>query len=106
MDGGHIATLNPWFAVYYAVTGRNALGEIVNPDEQITRQEAIRLFTRGNAYQMNMEAKLGSIERDKLADLVVLDRDYMEVGDDELKKIKSVLTVVDGKIVHNKLSAR
>ena len=104
MDGGHIATLNPWFAVYYAVTGRNALGEMVNPGEQIARQEAVRLFTRGNAYQMNMETKLGSIERDKLADLVVLDKDYMEVGDEELKKIKSVLTVVDGKIIHNKLS--
>jgi hypothetical protein len=104
MDGGHIATLNPWFAIYYAATGRNALGEMVNPGEQITRQEAVRLFTRGNAYQMNMETKLGSIERDKLADLVVLDKDYMEVGDEELKKIKSVLTVVDGKIIHNKLS--
>jgi len=54
---------------------------------------------------MNMETKLGSIERSKLADLVVLDKDYMEVSDDELKKIKSVLTVVDGKIIHNKLSS-
>ena len=104
MDGGHIATLNPWFAIYYAVTGRNALGEMVNPGQQITRQEALRLFTRGNAYQINMETKLGSIERGKLADLVVLDKDYMEVGDEELKKIKSVLSVVDGKIIHNKLS--
>jgi predicted amidohydrolase YtcJ len=104
MDGGHIATLNPWFTIYYAVTGRNALGEMVNPGQQITRQEALRLFTRGNAYQMNMETKLGSIERGKLADLVVLDKDYMEVGDEELKKIKSVLTVVDGTIIHNKLS--
>ena len=105
MDGGHIATLNPWFAVYYAVTGRNALGEMVNAGQQITRQEAVRLFTRGNAYQMDMETKLGSVERSKLADLVVLDEDYTEVSDDELKKIKSVLTVVDGKIIHNKLSS-
>jgi len=77
---------------------------MVNPDQQITRQDAIRLFTRGNAYQMNMETKLGSIERGKLADLVVLDKDYMQVGDEELKKIKSVLTIVDGKTIHNKLS--
>ena len=54
---------------------------------------------------MNMETKLGSIERGKLADLIVLDKDYMEVSDDELKKIKPVLTVVDGKIIHNKLSS-
>jgi predicted amidohydrolase YtcJ len=106
MDGGHIATLNPWFAVYYAVTGRNALGEVVNPGQQITRQEAVRLFTRGNAYQMSMENRLGSIELGKLADLVVLDKDYMEVSDEGLKKIKSVLTVVDGKIIHNELSTK
>ena len=105
MDGGHIATLNPWFAVYYAVTGRNALGEMVNAGQQITRQEASGFSHAANAYQMNMETKLGSIERGKLADLVVLDKDYMEVGDEELKKIKSVLTVVDGKIIHNKLSS-
>jgi predicted amidohydrolase YtcJ len=99
-----VATLNPWFTIYYAVTGRNALGEMVNRGRQITRQEALRLFTRGNAYQMNMETKLDSIERGKLADLVVLDKDYTEVGDEELKRIKSVFTVVDGTIIHNKLS--
>ncbi len=52
---------------------------------------------------MNMESKLGSLERGKLADLVVLDKDYMDVSDEELKKIKSVLTVVDGKIIYDKL---
>ena len=101
MDGGHIATLNPWFAIYYAVTGRNGLGDMINPGQQITRQEALRLFTRGNAYQMSMENKLGSIERGKLADLVVLDKDYLSVSDEGLKKIRSVLTIVDGKIIHD-----
>jgi predicted amidohydrolase YtcJ len=100
MDGGHIAPLNPWITIYFAVTGRNALGELVNPGQQISRQEALRLFTRGNAYQMNMENKLGSIEVGKLADLVVLDQDPLTVSDEGLKKIRSVLTVVDGKIVH------
>ena len=101
MDGGHIATLNPWVTIYFAVTGRNGLGELVNPGQQITRKEALRLFTRGNAYQMSMEDKLGSIEVGKLADLVVLDRDYLAVSDEDLKKIRSVLTIVDGKIIHD-----
>ena len=101
MDGGHIATLNPWILFYYAVTGRNGLGEIINPGQQITREEAMRLFTRGNAYQLSMEHKLGSIEVGKLADLVVLDKDYLSVSDEDLKKIRSVLTVVDGKIVYD-----
>jgi len=101
MDGGHIATLNPWITIYFAVTGRNGLGELVNPGQQITRQEALRLFTRANAYQMRMEDKLGSIEVGKLADLVVLDKDYLAVTDEDLKKIRSVLTIVDGKVIHN-----
>ena len=71
---------------------------------RIARRRRSGFSHAANAYQMNMETKLGSIERGKLADLVVPDKDYMEVSDDELKKIKSVLTVVDGKIIHNKVS--
>ena len=48
-----------------------------------------------------MEDKIGTIEPGKLADLAVLDRDYFSVPDAEIRKIRSVLTVVDGQIVHD-----
>jgi predicted amidohydrolase YtcJ len=48
-----------------------------------------------------MEDRIGSLEPGKLADLTVLDRDYFSVSDADIKKIRSVLTIVDGKIVHN-----
>ena len=100
-DGVHIAPLNPWLQIYFATTGVNSFGDRVNGDQQITRQEALRVFTRGNSWFLRMEDKIGSIEPGKLADLVVLDRDYFAIPDQEIKKIQSVLTVVDGQIVHN-----
>jgi len=100
-DGVHIAPLNPWLHIYYATTGVNSFGDKVNADQQLTRTEALRLFTRNNSWFLRMEEKIGSIERGKLADLAVLDRDYFVIPDAEIKKIRSVLTIVDGKIVHN-----
>ncbi len=100
-DGVHIATLNPWWHVKYAVTGVNALGELINDGEQITRQEALRAFTRENAWFLNAEDKIGSIEKGKLADLVVLDRNYFTVSDEDIPTLRSVLTVVGGEIVHD-----
>src|SRR5580704_17326951 len=100
-DGVHIAPLNPWLHIYYATTGLNSFGDQVNPGQHLTRAEALRLFTRGNPWFLRMEDQIGSIEPGKLADLAVLDRDYFAVPDPEIKKIRSVLTIVDGKVVHD-----
>ena len=100
-DGVHIAPLNPWQHIYYATTGINSFGDQVNPGQHLTRVEALRLFTRDNSWFLRMEDKIGSLETGKLADLAVLDRDYFAVPDAEIKKIRSVLTMVDGKVVHN-----
>jgi len=101
LDGVHIAPLNPWFGVYYASTGKNALGQLINDGEQISREQAVRLYTRENAWFLNMEDKLGSIETGKLADLAVLNDDYLKVSDEGLKRIGSVLTLVNGNVVYD-----
>jgi predicted amidohydrolase YtcJ len=100
-DGVHIAPLNPWLHIYFATTGVNSFGARVNGDQQISRQEALRLFTRGNSWFLRMEDKVGTIEPGKLADLVVLNRDYFTVPEVEIKQIRSVMTVVNGRIVHD-----
>ena len=100
MDGVHIAPLTPWFALYYATTGVNSLGVLINDGQQISRQEAMRLYTRENAWHLSMEDELGTIEPGKLADLVVLDKDYLTCTDEELRRMKPVLTIVDGNVVH------
>jgi hypothetical protein len=100
-DSVHISPLNPWLHVYYAVTGVNALGQLINDGQQISRQDALRLYTRENGWFLRMEDRLGTIEPGRLADLAVLSDDYLKVTDEQIKGIKSVLTVVDGKIVHD-----
>ena len=96
----HISPLNPWLHLSYVVTGVNSYGQQVNPDEHLTREEALRLRTRESSWHLQMEDRLGTIDPGKLADLTVLDRDYFSVPDVEIKKIRSVLTVVDGRVVH------
>jgi predicted amidohydrolase YtcJ len=100
-DGVHIAPHNPWFALHYATTGLNVLGQQINPSQQISRQQALYAYTRANAWYLNREADLGSIEVDKLADLVVLDRDYFSVSDTAMRGTRPILTVVDGQIVYD-----
>jgi len=107
-DGVHITAHNPWFALHYATTGLNNItsaanpqGQQINPGQQISRQQALHMYTLGAAWYCNREDDLGSIEEGKLADLVVLDRDYFRVSDAEMRKTSSLLTVVDGNIVHD-----
>jgi hypothetical protein len=99
-DGVHIAPHNPWYALHYATTGVNFAGLQINPDQQISRQQALHLYTRGNAWYLNRERELGSIEVDKLADLVVLDRDYFAATDADMRRTLPVATIVGGAIVH------
>jgi predicted amidohydrolase YtcJ len=99
-DGAHIAPLNPWPHIAFAATGINSFGARVNGTQQLTRAEALRIFTRENSWFLRMEEKIGSIEVGKLADLAVLDRDYFSVPENDIKKIRSVLTVVGGRVVH------
>jgi predicted amidohydrolase YtcJ len=100
-DGVHIAPLNPWSHIQYATTGVNSFGQAVNPGQQLTRQEALSLFTRSNSWFLRMEEKIGSIEPGKLADLTVLDRDYFTVPDADIRNVRSVLTILGGKAVHD-----
>ena len=49
-DSAQISTLNPWNMIYYMVTGKNVVGKLVNGGQQITREEAIRLYTVANGW--------------------------------------------------------
>jgi predicted amidohydrolase YtcJ len=99
-NGVHIAPLNPWSHIHYATTGVNSFGAQVNDGQHLTREEALRLYTREKGWYLRKEDRVGSIEAGKFADLAVLDRDYFSVPDVEIKKIRSTLTIVGGRVVH------
>ena len=82
----------------------NSSGVVINPGQTISRADALRLYTAENGWFFHEEDKVGSIEPGKLGDLVVLSADYFDaakVPDEGIKKLKSVLTVVDGKVVYD-----
>jgi predicted amidohydrolase YtcJ len=99
-DSGVVGALNPWLSLYYMVTGKDAGGEIIIPNEQIGRMDALRLYTANNAWYNFEEKDLGSIEAGKLADLVVLDKPFLTISDEEIRQMKPVLTMVGGRVVH------
>jgi hypothetical protein len=99
-DSGVVGALNPWLALYYMVTGKDAGGDVIIPNEQISRKDALRLYTVDNAWYNFEENRLGSVEPGKLADLVVLDRPYLTIPDEEIKEMKPVLTMIGGRVVH------
>lgn len=100
-DGMQIAPMNPWVHMYYATTGLNARQVPINAAQKITRHEALKLYTANNGWFLREEDQLGTIEPGKLADLVVLNQDYFAVPDEGLKKIRSIMTVVGGRIAHD-----
>jgi predicted amidohydrolase YtcJ len=103
-DSAQISTLNPWNMIYYMVTGKNVAGLLVNAGQQITREEAIRLYTVNNGWFLKEESKLGSIEEGKLGDVVVLNADFFNPAEvPDVRKIHPVLTVIDGKVAYSAL---
>jgi predicted amidohydrolase YtcJ len=99
-DGTAANQTLPFTTLYFAVTGKMAGGAKVNR-QTISREDALIAHTRKNAYLVFQENSLGSIQPGKLADLVVLNRDYLTVPADQIRSIKPVMTMVGGRIVYD-----
>ena len=90
----------PFTTLYFAVTGKMAAARRCIR-QTISREDALIAHTRKNAFFVFQENNLGSIQPGKLADLVVLDRDYLTIPADQIKDIKPVMTMVGGRIVYD-----
>jgi len=98
-DATAVTTSNPFYTLWFAVTGRMIGGRKVNR-QSVTREQALIAHTRSNAHFVFQESNLGSIQPGKYADLVVIDRDYFSVPAAQIKDIKPRMTMVGGKIVY------
>lgn len=99
-DSTNVSALDPWLSLFYMTTGRNAAGVLTNAGQQISRIEALRLYTQGAAWFSFDDHHLGSFEVGKYADLVVLNQDYLTVTEPRIRTIESVLTLLAGRAVH------
>jgi hypothetical protein len=101
-DGSRANQIQPFTTLWWAVTGKMVGGtRALRETQTIGREDALIAHTRRNAYFLFQEDNLGAIQPGKLADLIVLDRDYLTVPVDQIKDIKSVMTMVGGRIVYD-----
>jgi predicted amidohydrolase YtcJ len=96
-----VNSYNPFLGMWISITRKMHNGEVLYPEERINREEALRMYTTGPAYMQFNEKDRGTLEPGKLADMVVIDRDYLTCPDDEIRQIKPVTTILNGKIVYH-----
>jgi len=94
---------NPFPALYALVARKNRHGLEIGPLEAISREEALRSYTINGTWLTREEKLKGSIELNKLADMIVLDRNYFEIQEEEIPAIQVDLTLLNGEIVWNRL---
>jgi len=92
---------HPFLGMWMAITRQTIEGTDMEPEQKISREEALRMWTLNAAYLSFEENTKGSIEPGKLADFVVISKDFLSCAVDEIKEIEALRTVVDGKVVYN-----
>ena len=97
--GGALITLNPLHNMWRAVTRTTFRGRVIDPDERITVDEALTMYTRSAAIAGGHGGSRGTLEVGKLGDLVVLSADLDAIRPDELQAVRVTHTVVDGRVV-------
>ena len=94
---------NPFLGMWVAITRQAKWYEgKLHPEESLTREQAIRLYTRNNAYLLFLEHETGSLEAGKAADLVILDRDLLTCPEDDIRGAQCLATYLAGKLVYEK----
>lgn len=94
--------ISPLMDVFSAVNRLTSSGKVLGPDQRIDVMEALRGVTINGAYMQRLEDKIGSLEKGKLADMVILDKDPTKVDPVKLKDIMVEETIVGGNTVYKR----
>ena len=100
-----VEPLDPLEGLYASVTRKDRAGEPGPgwfPDQKLTMEEAIELYTSGSAYAEFMEDRKGMIKKDYLADIVIYNKDLMKITPEEIMKALVDYTIVGGKVVYKR----
>jgi predicted amidohydrolase YtcJ len=99
-DATRVSSHNPWLSIYWMITGKTVGGtQLASPENRLTREEALRLYTVGSAWFSGEEDVKGRIAPGQFADFAIVSADYLAVPDEEVKDIEALLTVTDGEVV-------
>mgnify|MGYP005833806043 CR=1 FL=1 len=104
-----VAPLDPLAGIYAAVTRRTLDGanpDGWHPEQKVSVEEAVRAYTLSAAWSEFAEKDKGTVERGKLADLVVLDHDIFSIPAAEIADVKAAMTIVGGRVVYEKPEPR
>jgi len=93
---------NPFLSMWTEVTRLTNRGKVIHPEERITRAEALKSHTLWAAWLQFAEKGRGSIEAGKLADMVVIDRDFLTCPEAQIKDIQPLIVILNGRIVSGK----
>ncbi len=100
-DGTRVSSYNPWPSLYWAATGKTAGGMATWQARDVpSRYQALKLMTTGSAWMSGEEKLKGTIRRGQYADFVVLPKDYFTMESEGIKRLESLLTVVNGTVVY------
>jgi predicted amidohydrolase YtcJ len=100
-DATRVSSYNPWVSLAWYVTGKSVGGFQHRFDEELlSRTEALEAYTVGSAWFSSDEKRKGTLGVGSVADFAVLSADFFTVDPTEIAAIRSVLTVVGGRVVH------
>lgn len=107
LDPDHsMNSFNPFLMLYLAVSRKDEFGNVYGAYQKLSREQALRCVTTNAAWLSFDDEKKGTLEPGRLADLCVIDRDYLTCSEEDIRKIKVLLTMVDGKVVFERKRAR